>query len=77
MADNMRLTCDHTVTEWGSTFTLPAGTEIMAVCRGVDMHTPLYAVKSSALLIELSGNNHDPKYRYCFVPPELIENRQD
>lgn len=73
MTVRMRLKCDHTVTEWGSTFTLPAGTEIMAVCRGVDMHIPLYAVKNSALLMELSGNNHDPKYRYCFVSPELVE----
>jgi hypothetical protein len=32
-----------------------------------------YAVQSTALLIKLTGNTHDPKYRWCYVPADAVE----
>jgi hypothetical protein len=49
--------------------TIPAGTQLVAVQNGIGTE---YAVSSVALLIKLTGNTHDPKYRYCFVPSDVV-----
>lgn len=60
---------DHTLTLWDCTFTLPAGTQ-MQLIQGIGGG---WAVRSVKLLIDLTGNTHDPVYRYCFVPKELVD----
>lgn len=49
--------------------TIPAGTEVIPVEGGMGTE---WAVKSEKLLIDLTGNTHDPKYRYCFVPSDVV-----
>lgn len=49
-------------------FTVPAGTEVIQP-KG----TQAWAVKSTKLLIELTGNQHDPIYRYYWVPANVVE----
>jgi len=43
------------------TITLPVGTR----CKRVDGE---WAVDDEALLVRLTGNTHDPKYRYAWLP---------
>lgn len=49
----------------GNAVTIPAGTEVMRVNDG-------WAVRSVKRLEELTGNTHDPKYRYCWVPEDAV-----
>ena len=58
---------------WGTTITLPKGTVLVRVKGGSG---PSYAVASEALLIRLTGNTHDPHYRYLFVPDDAVERGQ-
>lgn len=51
---------------WGKLIYLPAGTQLRRVASGQ------YAVSSIPLLISLTGNDHDPKYRFLFVPLDLV-----
>lgn len=62
---------DHELTIWGSTITLPRGTRLELVNHTSAGKGGVWAVESEKLLSELTGNTHDPKYRYCFVPNEL------
>lgn len=66
-----KLNRDVDMLYYGTPFMLPAGTKVRKVkgASGID----LYAVDSTALLIELTGNTHDPKYRYAFVPADAVD----
>jgi hypothetical protein len=54
--------------------TLPEGTELVLVHNGTRSE---YAVADVALLKRLTGNDHDPVYRYCFVPDEVVDVLQE
>lgn len=54
------------------TITIPAGTEVMLVPKGAGLEFDIWAVRSEELLIRLSGNTHDPRYRYCRVPADAV-----
>ncbi|QSY98569.1 hypothetical protein J2J97_32205 (plasmid) [Rhizobium bangladeshense] len=58
---------DVQLTLWGSEVTLPAGTAVHLVKGADGIKGDLYAVTSVPLLVKLTGNAHDPKYRYAFV----------
>lgn len=64
---------DVTVTPWASaqvlpdTFTVPAGTEVRLIPNADGMKGDLWAVADIALVKRLSGNDHDPVYRYVFI----------
>ena len=57
----------------GTPITLPAGTIVDLIKGASGTQGDLYAVRSIALLIELTGNTHDPKYRYAFVPTDAVD----
>lgn len=59
-----------TVTYHGSTFRLPKGTELIKLQNGQGFDC--FAVQSEQLLISLTGNDHDPKYRYCWIPARFV-----
>lgn len=48
--------------------TIPAGTEVVAVSESSG-----FAVKHAALIVRLTGNTHDPHYRYVWVPARIVE----
>lgn len=48
---------------WGSRVTIPKGTPVHFV-SGIGGG---WVVSSSKLLVELTGNTHDPKYRYAWI----------
>lgn len=58
---------------WGGRFTVPAGTEVTLVRDASGTEGDLYAVASVALLMQLTGNTHDPTYRYAWVPNDAVE----
>jgi hypothetical protein len=61
-----------TLNAWNTQIDLPAGT-LVRLIKGADgILGDLYAVESQKLLIELTGNSHDPKYRYLFVPSDAV-----
>ena len=45
--------------------TIPAGTRAVRV--GAD-----WAVADVALLARLTGNSHDPQFRYCWLPADAV-----
>ena len=57
----------------GTPITLPAGTAVTLVKGASGTEGDLYAVESVKLLIELTGNTHDPKYRYAYVPTNAVD----
>lgn len=52
-----------------ATITIPAGTRLVLVDQP---QGAAYAVDDVPLLIRLTGNTHDPKYRYVFVPNSIV-----
>lgn len=62
---------DTRVTAWGTPITLPAGTRVRTAEQGL---APGYfwAVADVRLLIQLTGNSHDPVYRWCAVPIDAV-----
>ena len=54
----------------GGSCRVPAGTEVIPVTGGQGVS---YAVKSSALIVTLTGNTHDPHYRYAWVNTADVE----
>lgn len=62
-----KTTKDLPMNLWGTPVVLPAGTKVEQIGIGGQ-----YAVVSTKLLIELTGNTHDPKYRYAFVPEDAV-----
>jgi hypothetical protein len=59
-------------TIWGSDIVLPAATPLILIKGASGTKGDLYAVRDVSLLIELTGNAHDPNYRYCFVDDEDV-----
>ena len=57
---------------WGVTTTIPEGTPVILVKGADGLMGDLWAVQSKKLLVELTGNTHDPKYRYAFVPSDAV-----
>ena len=57
---------------WGSEVIIPKGTEVMLVQQADGIKGDLWAVRSEQLLMDLTGNTHDPKYRYAFVPDDYV-----
>lgn len=53
--------------------TIPAGT----VAVLVEGHGGGWAVASEALLMRLTGNTHDPRYRYAFLPDEAFSEERE
>jgi hypothetical protein len=53
------------------TITIPAGTRCVAVDGPMGM---AWAVGDVRLLMRLTGNTHDPKYRYVFLPNDAVGN---
>jgi hypothetical protein len=68
----MKLKRPVTLTLWGATFTVPAGTACTLIKGASGTEGDLYAVTSVALLIRLSGNGFDPHYHYAFVPTDAV-----
>lgn len=66
----MRTNQDVQAVYCGTPITIPAGTAVKAVPSSGGR--TLFAVVSVKLLIDLTGNTHDPKYRYCFVPADAV-----
>lgn len=64
---NKALLHDVTKTLWGSTFTIPAGTLVKLVEGASGTQGDLYGVADVALMKRLSGNAHDPDFRWCYV----------
>lgn len=58
---------------WGADVVLPAGTDVMLL-KNASGTAPFnkWAVQSEALLMKLTGNTHDPKYRYAWVPDDAV-----
>ncbi len=54
----------------GITITLPEGTVLRPV---IDNGQVQYAVDDIDLLVRLTGNDHDPQYRYVYVPTEEVK----
>jgi len=59
-----------TVNYHGSRITLPVDTRVISVMGGLG---PSWAVANAGLVMELTGNTHDPKYRYCWVPDDAVK----
>lgn len=57
---------------WGSKVTLPQGTKVRLIKGASGTRGDLYAVDSVKDLIALTGNAHDPRYRYAFVPTDAV-----
>lgn len=59
-----------TLNAWGTSITVPAGTRLSSIKNGLGTD---YAVDDAPLLARLTGNTHDPKYRYLFVPHDTVQ----
>lgn len=57
---------------WGSKVMLPEGTRVHLVKNADGIKGDMYAVSSVRQLQKLTGNMHDPQYRYCFVDKEHV-----
>lgn len=68
-----KTTEDHEAYAWGSTIVIPAGTKVRFIPKADGLTGSMWAVEDIALLIKLTGNRHDPKYRYLFVPSAIVE----
>lgn len=55
---------------WGVDVVIPKGTVVRPVKGGMSID---YAISSTALVAELSGNTHDAIHRYAFVPFKSVE----
>lgn len=67
----MKLYDDLSVDAWGVDIVLPAGTRVREVANGMGVIE--YAIDDVALLQRLTGNSHDPVYRWLFVPGEAVD----
>lgn len=56
---------------FAQTITIPEGTKVRTVTDGMGFDH--WAVYSKRLLIELSGNSHDPIYRFSIVPSDCVK----
>jgi len=53
---------------WGSKIVLPKGTDVIYIGSA----NGGWAVESARLLSDLTGNKHDPYYRYAWVKEEDV-----
>lgn len=67
-----RTTRDLPLNLWGSDIILPEGTRVLQLKGASGTEGDLFAVADIAELIRLTGNSHDPKYRYAFVPSDAV-----
>lgn len=68
-----RLKQDHEMNLWDCTFVLPKGTQVQLIKGASGTQGDLWAVRDVKFLKELTKNQHDPTYRYCFVSEEIVE----
>ena len=54
-------------------FTLPKGTAVVLVKGADGLKGDLWAVRDHTLIVKLTGNSHDPKYRWTWVPEDAVE----
>ena len=54
----------------GSRITIPKGSAVLHV----DGNGGGFALASTSQLIALTGNDHDPKYRYCWLNGADVDN---
>lgn len=64
-----RLKRELEVNAWGAKITLPIGTKICLVIE----ENGGYAVADSEWLKQVTGNTHDPEYRFLYVPADAVE----
>jgi hypothetical protein len=64
-----KLKRDLPINLWGTDVVLPKGTNVEYPSKINSM----WAVASVDLLIKLTGNTHDPKYRYAWVPTDEVD----
>lgn len=57
----------------GEPWTLPAGSRVTLVKNASGIDGDLFAAADITQLKALTGNTHDPVYRYLFLPADLIE----
>lgn len=48
-------------------FTLPAGSAVKLIMNADGIKGDLFALESARQLADLTGNSHDPKYRYLWL----------
>jgi hypothetical protein len=54
-------------------FTLPKGASVVLVKRADGIKGDLWAVRDAKIIMGLTGNTHDPKYRWTWVPDDAVE----
>jgi len=58
-------------------FVLPRGTPVTLV-RGADgVKGDLWAVRDAKVVMDLTGNTHDPEHRHTWVPADAVEAVED
>lgn len=62
-----------TLMAWGTPITLPPGTRVHLVVGADGVKGDLWAVSDVKLLQELTGNAHDPKYRYLWIDAAAVK----
>ena len=55
----------------GSRITIPEGSEVLHI----DGNGGGFVLASTSQLVALTGNTHDPKYRYCWVDSNDVDGR--
>lgn len=68
---------DLPMVAWDTPVILPKGTLVRLIKNASGTEGDLWAVSSKKLLMALTGNTHDPKYRYCWVPADAVEEVPD
>lgn len=54
-------------------FTLPTGTAVTLIEDGGGTRGHLWAVSNPQVIMDLTGNTHDPIYRYFWIEPKDVE----
>lgn len=57
---------------WGMSCTVPQGTRVKLIVGADGVKGDVWAIADVAVLIALTGNDHDPKYRYAWVPADAV-----
>ncbi len=77
----MKLKADYTCKPFSNVLgdlavrvTFPTGTRCQLIKGLIGGQQDGYVIADISLIIRLTGNAHDPKYRYVCVPDEFVEN---